>query len=142
MSISTSVLVSSPGGSVELENPGAGTTIMGISPGERGYILAEAASPVMDGTVITGFVADRTTATLVVRCWGSTATVLAKLATLETLFHQLAYTVTVTLAGTAQVWYCGPANTSRGQNGRYEAETLNAGWQDLVISIPRQPDTI
>lgn len=140
MSISTSVAVSSPNGPVELENPAGGTTIMSISPGERGHILAEAASPIMDGTVITGYHADRMTATLTIRCWGPAGTVLGKLVEMESLFTQLAFTVTVTLDGHSEVWHCGPANTARGQSGSYSAEELNAGWQDLVVSLPRQPD--
>ena len=42
--------------------------IMGINAGDVVHSRGKCASPVMDGTVITGFVADRTTATLVVRC--------------------------------------------------------------------------
>ena len=52
---------------------------------------------------------------------------LAKLATLETLFHHFAYTVTVTLVRHGTSLILPDANTSRGQNGGYEAETLDAG---------------
>ena len=40
---------------------------MGISPGSVHYIRESPHHPSWDGTVITGLVADRTTATLVVR---------------------------------------------------------------------------
>lgn len=142
MSLTLSVLVSSPGGNVQLENPSSGTTIMSISPGERGVVLNEATSPVMDGSVIHGFLAERGTATLQIRCWGTPATVLGKLHTLEQLFNQLSYTVTVSINGVSQVWACGPGTTGRGQKGEYVADELAAGWQDLIVSIPKQPDTL
>lgn len=142
MSLTLSVSVSSPSGSVQLENSAGGTTVMSISPGERGVVLNEATSPVMDGSVIHGFLAERGTATLVVRCWGTPQTVLNKIVSLEKLFNQLYYTVTVGISGHSELWRCGPATTGRGQKGEYVSDQLNAGWQDLVVSIPRQPDII
>lgn len=140
MSYGLSITVSNGVGTpVELESSTNQTAVISISPGERGWNLGEATSPFMDGSVIYAGNLDRVTATLQIRCYGTAGEILDTMETLETLFSQLSYTVTVVIDDNTSVWQCSFANSTRGQNGTLDAETLGF-WQDLVVSIPRQPD--
>ena len=140
MSYGLSVLVSNGyNDPVELESSDNKTAIVSITPGDRGWNLEEAKSPFMDGSIIYSGNLDRPTAILHIRCYGSASEILTTMVNLETLFSQLSYTVTITIDGDVSVWQCSFANSQRGQNGVLDAETLGF-WQDLVVSIPRQPD--
>lgn len=129
--------------SLELEDPAGGLTIMSFGPGPRTMRLEHATSPVSDGAILTGAVADLDHAFLVLRVFGADAdTVLTKVEEVEAAFNQWWYMLTVTMDDREETWYCQPANTSRGASGVYNAAELMGGWQDLTLTIPKQPFSV
>ena len=120
----------------------AGMEVVSVSAGQRVLNLVQATSPVTDGAVLVQAQAGLQTSSLVVRCWGTPAEILASFAEIEAAFSQYSYTVTVMLdeETTLETWYCQPANISRGESGTWDPNKLAAGWQDLYLDIPRQPD--
>jgi hypothetical protein len=109
---------------------------------------------VSDGSVLIGARADREEGQLLIRVWGEVpADIIDQLADLEAAFNQWDYTVTITLidykastlsnVSIIEIWSgCTPANMERGNRGTYEIDKLkNGGWQDLRITVPKQPSS-
>lgn len=119
-----------------------GTEVVEWGEGEREIDAAYATSPVSDGAVLLTAPSSLQNAVLVVRCWGTPAQIKSSIQTITAAFSQYEYTLTVNIAGTTEmgVWKCHPANIAIGDMGNWDSEALNAGWQDVELNIPRQPD--
>ena len=119
----------------------SGMNVVEWGPGKRVMNLITASSPVSNGNIVISATAGIQDAVVVVRVWGSPSEVLSQIEDLEIAFSQLEYMLTVELADNSEmaVLQCSPADLSLGRNGVWQSELLEAGWQDVEITIPVQP---
>jgi len=90
--------------------------------------------------VLVGTRAGTQTATLVIRVYGEDrAAVLDAIDEVTAAFDQREYALTVDVDGHEETWMCFAAEYTVGANGRWQAEHLNGGWQDLIVEVPRLP---
>jgi hypothetical protein len=119
----------------------SGMNVVEWGPGSRQMNLMTATSPVSNGSVVINATAQTQDATITVRVWGTPEDIAADLEALTRAFNQLDYTLVVQLADDTELasWRCGPADSSIGDRGTWNAESLSGGWQDITFTIPVQP---
>lgn len=138
---------------LDLNNPAGGLVVVNLGPGRREINLNEVTSPVSDGAVVVGGRAEMQTAFMTVRAYASSeAAVLTLLDTVAEAMNQRQFLLTVTMepsSGVAiaantrtEVWSCYASDHSIGASGRWEADKLSGGWQDISFEIPRLPDAL
>lgn len=128
--------------SLNTNSAGGGIEVVEWGEGERVIEADWSTSPVTDGAVLNTAPSALQNAVLVVNCWGTPAQIKTSIEAITAAFSQYEYTLTVNIAGTTDMgtWKCHPANIAIGETGRWNNETLNAGWQEVEINIPRQPN--
>lgn len=128
---------------LQLDNPAAGLAVVSLGPGRREIDLNEVTSPVSDGAVVVGQRAELQTAFITVRAYSTTeAGVLTLIDTLSAAFNQRQYDLTVAIGTRTEVWKCYAADQSVGAEGRWEADRLSGGFQDIAFQVPRLPDAL
>jgi hypothetical protein len=127
---------------LELNNSTSSNLIINISGGLDSPIIDMQKSKLSNGILVSNITNDIKTAHLTVRVYGAdVSTVFANLELIKAAFSQWSYTVTVTFGSNVQTWNCLPATISYGtSNGDYDSGHLRGGFQEVFLSIPRQPN--
>jgi hypothetical protein len=127
-------------------NDGIAWTVMpGTGPGEDGIRLVTAESDFMDGVALIAWTRSMTTGPLTIRVHGdSPQQVKARIRNLSACFRQPMYTVTWHDTDDAdaygpEVWVCLPSSSAVNGNGQWDPADLNAGFQDVVVQVNKQP---
>lgn len=114
-----------------------------LGPGSTGWRRQTATSAYVHGEVLVGAVKSITMASLGVRVYGNSMSVMvSRLNDLIRAFEQFTYDLTVTIDGSTFTWRCQPADYSVGDNGNFQDHHLRAQQQEVHFSIPRHPTPV
>ena len=126
---------------LNLFNPGSYEVEPPTGPGQVTWRRQYATSPYVEGSSLVTAVRDQVSSTLVVRCFGASASALeTNTAALIAAFSQFSYTLTLTWDGVSHVWACDPADYQP-IGGLYDDMHFVAFQQAYQFTIPRSPVT-